>query len=380
MTDNKLACLFLCCCLFVIPIIGWSQTTDCSACGYGVGCAATAQAHSTSGDSDSGTLNVAGYHVGNQGNAQGLSTSSGGTSATADAQGAAAFEHCVLPGCSMGVSISGSGNGSGFTVTFNPTPLWSDKQHYVNSCAGHSTSTCTQTPPIGPPGTNCQWAWDGQHCTWYQTCTGTSPLIVDTTGKGFKLTDPQLACVTFNMDGNPKCYSWPDPKSGNAWLVYDANGDGIIDSGSELFGDTTAHANGGVANHPDPNGFLALAWYDQPAQGGDMNLILDKRDKIWTKLKLWIDQHCYKTPDVPCASLPSEVHSLESAGINSISLIYTGANDHTDAYNNRFKYSAVLNPFAETNQINSKGESCCDNQQQSSDGRLIYDVYLQEKH
>jgi len=200
---------------------------------------------------------------------------------------------------------------------------------------------------------------------------GASRLIVDTTGKGFQFTDPNSDCITFNLNETLQCYSWPVHASGNGWLVYDRDGSGIISDGSELFGDSSPHADGGVANHPDPNGFLALAWYDQPAQGGDME-ILDKRDAIWSKLKIWIDDHCYKNPSTPCVSVPSELHSLRSFGITSISLVYQGV-PKTDNYGNRLKFAAVLNPDAETS------TGCCDHQQNSSDGRLMYDVYLVQK-
>jgi hypothetical protein len=190
-------------------------------------------------------------------------------------------------------------------------------------------------------------------------------LIVDTTGKGFQLTNANTDCITFNLNGTPQCYSWPVHTSGNGWLVFDRDGSGVISDGSELFGDSTPHADGGEAGHPDPNGFLALAWYDQPAQGGNMDLILDKRDAIWNKLKIWIDDHCYKTPSTPCVSVPSELHSLKSFGITSIGLVYQ-SDPKTDVYGNRFKFVSPLNPDA-------------DNGQNSSDGRLMYDVYLVQK-
>jgi hypothetical protein len=213
---------------------------------------------------------------------------------------------------------------------------------------------------------------------WSQTTP--APLIVDTNHTGFHLTDPSKACVTFNLTGNPVCYSWPEHGSGNAWLVHD-DGSGVIDSGKQLFGNYTPHADGdGLVKGRNANGFLALAWYDRPVQGGDGNAIIDKRDKVWTKLKLWIDDHCYKTPDVPCTSLPGELHPLEEFGITSISLVYTGFNQYSDDFKNFFRFSSVLNPDAETKPVNEKGELCCDQHQHSRDGRLTYDVWLRPKH
>lgn len=107
-----------------------------------------------------------------------------------------------------------------------------------------------------------------------------------------------------------------------------------------------------------------------------MDLILDKRDPIWQKLRLWIDGHCYLTPDAPCQSRPNEIYTLESKGINSLSLVYTSYNSNTDAIGNRFKFDAVVNPEAETTPKDSQGNSCCDLHQRSKDGRLMYDVFL----
>jgi hypothetical protein len=158
----------------------------------------------------------------------------------------------------------------------------------------------------------------------------------------------------------------------------------VIKDGTEMFGNFSAHADGG---HPDgtPNGFLALGWYDAPEQGGNGDAVIDKQDKIWHKLRLWIDTHCYKDPDMPCQSLPSELHTLESKGIKSLSLIYAYDPGNRDAAGNWFKFSAVVNPDIEDAPVNAngrhhnaKGETCCDLHQKSSkDGRLMYDVFLQ---
>jgi hypothetical protein len=217
--------------------------------------------------------------------------------------------------------------------------------------------------------------WDTTLCQWVQD---PSPVIVDTTNKGLHFTDPAKGeYVSFDMQGNGVYLkvSWPQHGSGNAWLALDRDGDGMIKDGTELFGNFTPHSDGGVPNHPNPNGFLALDWYDQPAQGGDMNLILDKRDAIWPKLRLWIDEHCYKQPDTPCRSRPDELHTLESKGVTSISLVWA-ASVKTDAVGNQFKFNTVLNPEAETTPIDERGQYCCDLHQRSKDGRLAYDVFL----
>lgn len=214
-----------------------------------------------------------------------------------------------------------------------------------------------------------------------------SPILIDTTGHGFVLTDPAKGeYVSFDLEGNGALekLSWPKVGSGNGWLVLDRDGDGVIKDGTELFGNFSPHADGATPEHPDvksdsPNGFLALQWYDHPPQGGDGNLIIDKKDQIWPKLRVWIDEHCYKDPDHQCQSRPQELHTLESLGNRSISAFYTGK-IHLDAVGNTFKYLGVLNPDAEDTPDQGSGNhhhTCCElHQKSSTDKREVWDVWL----
>lgn len=55
------------------------------------------------------------------------------------------------------------------------------------------------------------------------------------------------------------------------FLAYDRNGNGVIDNGSELFGDQTGYANG----------FLNLSQYDKNSDG-----VIDQGDEIYNQLSL----------------------------------------------------------------------------------------------
>ena len=136
----------------------------------------------------------------------------------------------------------------------------------------------------------------------------------------------------FYGNGKPIQIAWTAKGSTNGWLALDLNGDGVINSALELFGNITPQPRSA-----DPNGFLALAVYDQPANGGNGDGVIDKQDAVWSKLLVWIDTNH------DGVSQPSELHHLDAIGIHSISLKYIKT-PFTDAYGNQFRYKGSLNP------------------------------------
>lgn len=122
-------------------------------------------------------------------------------------------------------------------------------------------------------------------CPSGSTCPGCpSPIILDLNGRGFDLTN--AACgVLFDItgSGNPVQVAWTALGADNAFLALPGP-DGMVHNGKQLFGNYTPQPPS-----DDPNGFLALAVYDQPVNGGNGDGIIDAHDAIWPSLRLWID-------------------------------------------------------------------------------------------
>lgn len=210
--------------------------------------------------------------------------------------------------------------------------------YHINTtyCQSVACATCVKPPK---PSGNC-WTWSADQCQWVYNATGTcgsSPLLIDVAGRGFFLTSAE-AGVRFDISGigNPVQMGWTAQGANNAFLALPGP-DGLIGSGKELFGNFTPQPPCPTGDTCSPNGFRALAVYDDPKNGGNGDGIIDARDAIFSSLRLWIDANH------DGISQPNELYTLPALGINSISLNYK-ASEKTDQYGNVFRYRAQVNP------------------------------------
>ncbi|WP_167740572.1 calcium-binding protein [Eikenella corrodens] len=138
------------------------------------------------------------------------------------------------------------------------------------------------------------------------------PLALDLDGNGIRtIAANQFSGSLFDHDGDGirTASGWVAKEDG--LLVYDRNGDGIINNGSELFGDATRLKNGGTAAH----GFAALADLDDNGDGK-----IDAADKAFSSLRVWRDLN------QDGISQEGELLTLEQAKVRSLSTTFRNTN------------------------------------------------------
>ncbi len=139
------------------------------------------------------------------------------------------------------------------------------------------------------------------------------PLVVDLDGNGARAVSVgQGAYFDFDGDGLRTRAGWVAP--GDALLVRDRNGNGTIDTQTELYGDQTLDRNGNLAR----SGFAALA-----AEDGNHDGKVDAQDAAWNDIRLWRDDNR------DGVSQATELLRPEDLGIASFG---TGGSNKSDWY------------------------------------------------
>ena len=170
--------------------------------------------------------------------------------------------------------------------------------------------------------------WNSVTCS----CRNMSPIIISLSRDGYDLTSASDGVAfDLNADGIPDQIAWTSIHSDDAFLVLDRNSNGRIDNGKELFGNITDQPSS-----PQRNGFLALAVFDKPENGGNGDGIIDEHDAVYSLLRLWRDSNHNGISEA------NELSILPASGVYSISLDFR-TSFRIDRNGNVFRYRSRVN-------------------------------------
>ena len=137
------------------------------------------------------------------------------------------------------------------------------------------------------------------------------PIVIDFNKNGITSTKLNNT-VYFDHDNNgfKEATAWIEKDDG--LLALDKNGNGKIDNGNELFGNhTISNTIYGYTDKKATNGYEALKAYDL-----NNDNVIDEKDEIFNKLKIWKDKNSNGITD------EGELSSLTHNNIKSIDLNY----------------------------------------------------------
>ena len=233
------------------------------------------------------------------------------------------------------------GFGSGFVHGLFTCPPNNDPNPYP---PGPSPPGDWPPPGNNPDNPNDPWGGDphGPHPPLGDD-DPSSPLILDLDGDGVEA--DAIAFFDHEGEGFAELSAWAGGDDGT--LVWDKNNDGVINDGSELFGNNTVLTNGNKAEH----GFAALADLDSNNDG-----VINSSDTAWANLQVmrWTDDNGNGIKDDGEESLVT----LDSLDIESLNTGFTNSN-HVDSSGNEHRQEGgytqtVINDDGTTETITRK--------------------------
>jgi len=144
-----------------------------------------------------------------------------------------------------------------------------------------------------------------------------TPIVLDLNGNGIDTLNVS-AGVKFDMLATGQKVNTGWVGGGDGLLALDRNGDGVIDSGAELFGSGTTLADGNKAT----TGYQALGELDSNGDG-----TIDAKDAQFSNLRVWVDGN---------ADGVSQADELKSLADLSISKLNLDAKQNVSLNNGNF--------------------------------------------
>ena len=176
-----------------------------------------------------------------------------------------------------------------------------------------------------------------------------SPIVIDLEKKNFDNAFTSVEDgVTWDFIGKGSLLrlAWTNPNRNIGFLVLDRNQNERIDSARELFGNLThqplneqewemGKRQAAAGQFWQPNGFLALEFFDRKENGGNANGKIDAGDSVFSELRVWVDTaHDANSRD-------GKMYTLAELGIKSISLAFAES-PRTDKYGNKLRFQGTL--------------------------------------
>lgn len=217
----------------------------------------------------------------------------------------------LLSGHTLGYAQCGNGN---------PSPVYQCIDEDDDDGGGGGGLLCQLWPDFCNGKMNKDGAEDCQ----------SSPIVIDMLNNGFQFSGPRGA-IWFDLHGLGQFIhiTWVLSFQDDYFLVQDINGNGVVDDGSELFGNGTRMLL--HENYLAPNGFVGLAQYDNPLLGGNGDLYITEEDEVWKRLYLW------KDGNADGHSTKFELLPIRNSFLQSIYVIPNHSN-RRDEHGNHLKY------------------------------------------
>ena len=223
-------------------------------------------------------------------------------------------EPCDFPTITATVTITRNGS-TAYTVTRSApgsVTLTATGPAEVGNCYESSilasASTLSSSTGTGP-----ERCWVGPRPGPYSALC---PLILDLNGDGIHTTGLESPVRFWNFSGVKTDSGWTDPATEEAFLWLDSETDHAVEE-AELFGSRMPSPTGGVHS----NGFQALEKYDREELGGNSDGRITTADRIWGRLRLWVDRDHDGVADATEISPPS-AHRIVALNLDRV-------HDHT---------------------------------------------------